>query len=561
MAALITILVLAFIGVLISAFMAGGSEKRKTAECWSVAGIGVSALAGAALFFCKGAIKEILLKQKPHLSFMAENINIPWQIMLQLGMTVFSCGIILSLWSYNCRKNSSKWYWALLWTLGIAFLIGHLLFLPQYYGIAAFVNFFTIANQDLFSPDISMLPTVYIMLSVNLLGALLWLWHTLKNSKRSWKNNLVFVGSFTGFVCLVWLAAWGTGTWAKNTMEKKAAELGIKPLQVAAQEPPELKALVNPEFYTKHPKYNPPRSGKYDWKKDTIPADEKEYTMKFFTSPELETYLTGLKKSATYIAQTDLQYLSPLQHYRSLVRHRADIAELYYRTNQKEKVLPELLKYPELESLIPSDTPFLICELVRTAARNVWVSTLVQYGPEDKSLLPAYRELLAWSKNWKVHLPCEAGFYLAAPSDKKGKTAAFFYEPYLNTARYRGFFYAINRIPALKKMEQQKIITEDGMYANAAKRQRLGIIMGQTALALKIYRIEHEKYPEKLSELVPRYLPQEYFSPSNGKTLDYSVKEYAECRTLHISGTTLHEMSVVSEFALSADGSSITSER
>ena len=62
MAVLIIILVLAFIGILISAFMAGGSEKRKTAECWSVAGIGVSALAGAALFFCKGAIKEILLK-------------------------------------------------------------------------------------------------------------------------------------------------------------------------------------------------------------------------------------------------------------------------------------------------------------------------------------------------------------------------------------------------------------------------------------------------------------------------------------------------------------------
>ena len=171
------------------------------------------------------------------------------------------------------------------------------------------------------------------------------------------------------------------------------------------------------------------------------------------------------------------------------------------------------------------------------------------------------QQLLTWSKNWKVHLPCEAGYHLAiSPENKKG-IAAFFYMPYLNTARYRGFFEAANRIPALKKMEQQKIITEDGMYANAAKRQRLGIIMGQTALALKIYRIEHEKYPEKLSELVPRYLLQEYFSPSNGKTLDYSVKEYSECRTLHISGTTLHEMSVVSEFALSSDGSSITSER
>ena len=142
MAALIIILVLAFIGVLISAFMAGGSEKRKNALLWGAGGVLLSALTGGALFFCKGAIKEILLKQKPHLSFMAENINIPWQIILQLGLAVFFCGIILFLWSFNCRKTSSKWYWALLWTLGIIFLIGHVLFLPQYYGIAAWINFF-----------------------------------------------------------------------------------------------------------------------------------------------------------------------------------------------------------------------------------------------------------------------------------------------------------------------------------------------------------------------------------------------------------------------------------
>ena len=541
MAALIVILTLAFISVLISAFMAGGSEKRKNTLLWSICGIVLSAISGIALFFCKGAIKETLLKQKPHLSFMAENIVIPIQVMFQLGLTVFFCGIIVFLLGYNCRKNSSKWYWALLWSFGVAFLIGHLLFLPQYYGIAAFVNFFTTAKRDVFRLDISMLPTVYVMLSVNLLGALLWLWHTLKTTTRSWKNILVFAGSFTGSVCILWLAAWGTGTWAKNAMETKAAELGITSLQVTEQEPPELKILVNPEFYTKHPKYNPPRSGKYDWKKDTIPADEKAYTMKFFTSPELETHLSCLKKSAAYIAQRNVLYLSPLQHFRSLVRHRSDIAELYYRTNQKEKVLPELMKYPELESLIPADTPFLICELVRTATRNIWVSALIQYGPEEKSLLPTYQQLLAWSKNWKVHLPCEAGFFLAVPSENKGKTAAFFYAPYLNTARFRGFFDAANRIPSLKKLEQQEIITEDGMYGKAAKRQRSGIIMGRTLLALKVYKIEHGKYPTKLSNLIPHYLPREYVSPYTGKKLDYSIKE--------------------TNFTLSSDGITITSER
>jgi hypothetical protein len=347
-----------------------------------------------------------------------------------------------------------------------------------------------------------------------------------QNSKKySWKNIFVFAGSFTGFVCLVWLSAWCAGGWAKKSVDTKAAALGITPSRVAANEPAELKSLVDREFYSKHPKYNPPRSGKYDWKKDTIPADEKAYTMKIFTSPELETYLTDLKKSAAYIAKTDVQYLSPLQHFRSLVRHRADIAELYFRTNQKEKVLPELLKYPELDRLIPADTPHLICELVRTAGRWIWIEALIQYGPEDKTHLSTYRELLDWSKSWQVHLPHEAGFYLALPVEVKGKVAAFFYTPYLNTTKYRGFSEAVNRIPALKKLEQQEFISENGMYAKAAKRQRLGIVLSQTALALKLFKIEKGEYPQKLSELVPCYLPKEYVSPYTGKKLNYILKD------------------------------------
>ena len=525
MIAIIIVLALGLIGMLISAFMAGGTEKRKNALLWSGAGTMLSVLVGVAVFFSKGAIKEILLKQKPHLAFMADTIVMPYQVMLQLGLTAFFCGILLFLWGFNCRKNSSKWYWAVLWNIGIAFLLGHLLFLPQYYGIAAWINFFLLQKQDVFTLDFSILPAFYGMLAINLLGAFLWLWHTLKRSKRSWKNILVFAGSFTGFICLLWLSAWGAGSWAKNAVDTKAAALGITPLRVAAQEPAELKTLVDPEFYTKHSKYNPPRSGKYDWKRDTIPAEEKAYTMKFFTSPELGKHLEGLKKSAAYLAESDVMYLSPMQHFRSLVRHRADIAELYSRSNQKDKVLPELLKYPELERLIPADTPFLICELVRTATRLIWVEALIQYGTEEKSDLPTYRKLLDWSRSWKVHLPCEAGFYLDSPQETKGKIAAFFYTPAMNTARYRGFFNAVDRIPALKKLEEQEIISEDGMYAKAAKRQRLGIAMGQTALALKLYKIEHGKYPGKLSELVPRYLTKEYVSPYSGKKLTYTLKE------------------------------------
>ena len=525
MTEIITILSLAAVGVVASAFISGGAKNKKTASLWSAAGVLWSAFAGVAVLFCKNAIKEILLKKSPHLAFMTGDITIPLHIMVKLGMTVFVCGLILFLWSYNCRKNNSKWYWAVLWNIGIAFLAGHLLFLPQYYGIAAWVNFFVTAKQDVFSLDISMFPAFYIMIAVNLIAALLWLWYTLKAAKYSWKNNLIFAGCFTGFTVFLWLSAWGIGSWAKNTMDTTAAELGITPLSVPMHEPDELKALVDQDFYTRHSKYNPPRSGRYNWKTDTIPADEKKYTMKFFSSSELEEYLKSLKKSVVYAANKDTLYLSTLQHFRSLVRHRADIAELYFRTNQKEKVLPELLKYPELDRLIPADTPHLICELVRTAGRWIWIDALIQYGPEDKAHLSTYRELLDWSKSWQVHLPHEAGFYLALPVEVKGKVAAFFYTPYLNTTKYRGFSEAVNRIPALKKLEQQEFISENGMYAKAAKRQRLGIVLSQTALALKLFKIEKGEYPQKLSELVPRYLPKEYVSPYTGKKLNYILKD------------------------------------
>ncbi|MBQ4336851.1 MAG: hypothetical protein IJC34_06640 [Lentisphaeria bacterium] len=545
-------LTLAFICVLIAAFAAGGAEKSRIVPYWSLAGVVVSALAGGGVFFCKGAVKEVLLKKSPHLAFMADEIVIPWQVMSVMGIAVFFCGIILVLWGYNCRKNASKWYGALLWTLSLAFLSGHLLFLPQYYGIAAWINFFAAAKRDVFSPDISMLPAVCVMLLVNFLGGLLWLWHTLKTENRSWKNIFIFAGSFTGLVCILWLTAWGAGAWAKNAVDKKAAELAILPLKTAAEDPPELKSLIDPEFYTKHAKYNPPRSGKYDWQKDTVPDDEKEYTLKFFTSPELEKYLDSLKKSSAYIDR-DVLYLSTLNHFRFLVRHRADIAELYFRTNQKEKVLPELLKYHELERLIPADTPFLICELVRTAARTIWVDALVKYGPEEKTSLPAYRKLLDWSKSWKVHLPCEAGFYLTIPAENNGALAAFFYTPYLNTFRYRGFFDAVNRIPALKNLEQQVVIPGDGMYANAAKNQRLGIVLGRTAIALKLYYAEHGKYPEKLSGLVPRYLSREYISPYTGRKFDYSASEQAHCRTLQTAHGPLYAMEIEHHFVLTSD--------
>mgnify|MGYP003523473649 CR=1 FL=1 len=39
------------------------------------------------------------------------------------------------------------------------------------------------------------------------------------------------------------------------------------------------------------------------------------------------------------------------------------------------------------------------------------------------------------------------------------------------------------------------------------------------------FKIEKGEYPQKLSELVPRYLPKKYVSPYTGKKLNYILKD------------------------------------
>ena len=545
MTTLLYLLIATVTGTGFAALMAGGCTARKKTMRWSAGSILWAVLGGIVAFFQKKTIEVIVLKKSPFLI----NITIPNFAMLMIGLAFFACGIILFLYIFNCRKNSTKWYWAILWSAGLIFFLHHILFMPGYYGTGTWLKLAGLLPE---SPRLTEILVPFLVWAAWLFAAtVLWTWHTLKTVKHSWKNILIFAGGVTGFTAALWLSAWGAGAWAENAMKSQAVKSAIAPCRVFADNDP---AFAGDDFYTKYPKYQPPRSGKYDWSKDPIPDDEKEFTLKFFTSPELEKHLDDLQKQVSSHDKNALE-ISQLNHFRSLVRHRADIAELYSLTNQPEKILPELLKYPALDTLIPADTPFLICELVRTANRKIWLEALLQFGPEDKQYLPHYRKLLAWSKNWHIHLPSEAGEHLTEPpADKKG-IAAFFYTPYLQAVRYRGFRNALNLIPDLKKMQQLEVIPGNGHFANAARTQRRMIVLGRTALALKLYKIEHGVFPEKLSKLVPLYLDQEYVSPQTGQKLAYSVKDKSWC--YEVNG--VHSLAARSCFTLSADDKTLTS--
>jgi hypothetical protein len=90
MVILIAMLVIT-IGILTSAFMAGGTEKHKNTLLWSSVGLVLSA---TVFFFCKRASLVLLLKIKPHLLVIAESMTLPYNIILQLAVILFCCGII-----------------------------------------------------------------------------------------------------------------------------------------------------------------------------------------------------------------------------------------------------------------------------------------------------------------------------------------------------------------------------------------------------------------------------------------------------------------------------------
>ena len=216
-------------------------------------------------------------------------------------------------------------------------------------------------------------------------------------------------------------------------------------------------------------------------------------------------------------------------------------AALYRETNQPEKILPELMKMTSIDTDYLNNSSFLIAELVRIACRSIWYSAMVQLGPNDKKYEPIYRQALQIMKSRKIHLPSESGFYLHILSSdiytfynqKPGKYAAFLVRPPTMITAAKGILSTLAVRPELEKLEQQEIFGDykgqyDDMistYRQVALRSRISIVVGTTALALKLYRIEHDAYPETLEQLVPKYLDKIPLCPFSGKPLKYDSKD------------------------------------
>jgi len=504
----------------------GREEGGKRLLLWSAGALVWSAAAGIALFYMKGTLREILFYVSPDMRFLplSTRTEILDALGRHLGIMLFLAAAAVFMLSFNVFRNEKRRYWPLLWIAG-ELLLFYGLFPMLFCGFSAWMNLFEFREVEFYEARESYLPSFYAVFLTYAAAAFVWGWVTLQSARSSRKSILIFSGLFAAFSCLLWLSAYAAGVWAEKAVDDKAAQMGIVPLRVKSGYPREPGDPADWNFFRKHPKYQPPFSGRYSWGIDRIPEDVRAETLRLFDSPEMRKRLEALERVVSFgLSRKREVYLSVLQSYRGLIREIAGRAVLFAVTGQKEKIMPELMKAVELEKRMAPDTPFLIAELVRGAGRFMYMTTFLQFAPDDESALPYCRKMLAWSKSWQVRLPCEAGMALPHP-EQPTNAMSFLYRPCLLTARYRLFFTAIGRIPALAKLERQEVFAGKGVFVTNARKQRWVIVLGRTAAALKLYRARHGRYPARLADLVPGYLEKEYLSPETGKKLAYTLKD------------------------------------
>ena len=428
-------------------------------------------------------------------------------------------GIVLFLLGWNCRRNSAAAWKGILW--GVAFfLFGGVFFLPLSAALAAVIALCTVSRS------FPVLGIMYGTVLWGLLGGVVWTVFTFRNAKSDFRRILRAGAVHAAAVLLFWGGATLTGILMVRAMDRRAAELRIRPKTILHTDPAELKPALERinAFWVLNMRYSPPFSGSWDWndRPNAIPPELRRFTLKFFDGPEVRKYMEDTKLIARQAGRKDALVFAGFRYYRSLIRSRCDRAALFYIAGKKEKILPEVLLAAEELKIIPEDSPFRMAHLVRANGEAMWISVLVPFAPDGPEYAPVYRKLLDGWRD-RITVPHEAGLRLGLTDSGSGPLERFFYRCAFDAFRSAGFFRAVNKIPYLRELEKREVFTEPlGHEEQHALTLRRGLVWCRLGLALKCYRSEKGKYPASLRELVPTYLEKIPPDPVTGKSIAYS---------------------------------------
>ncbi len=446
--------------------------------------------------------------------------------------------------AFNCRKNTNNIYVAVSGTIFAGIII---YFCPiwGFYGLSTFIQF-----SQRYLNNVSALISIpaTIILTATILTA--WTIFSFRSKRQGWKTLSVQIALFAGIYATIWLLAFTTAYFYGRYALNQAHKNGVIPHYWTYKLPEEAQAEKDniARFIKEHKNFEMPYKSAYHWTKNSsknhrkrlISQAKREYTLKHFNSADFDEFYRSREKLLEYYAQAKNKniLLAPiLNDIRSYVRTHAGKAALYKETNQPDKILPELMKVIWIDAELLNDSPFIIVELVRIACRSVWYTAMVQVGPNDKKYAPVYREALEFMKSRRIYLPHEAGYFLYMLSndiyahlDIKPKSyTACLVMPSAIIRAAKGLLNSIAIQQKLKKMEKQEVFGDSEQplnnttqnYRLPALKSRTTIVVGTTALALKLYRVEHGAYPDKLEGLIPEYLDSIPSCPSSGEPLKY----------------------------------------
>ncbi len=447
--------------------------------------------------------------------------------------------------AFNCRKNANNIYAAIGGTI-LAGVVIYFCTVWGFYGLSTFIQLLQ-RYSDKFPTATTVITTI--ILTVAILAA--WTIFSFRSKRQGWKILSIPISLFAGIYAVIWLLAFTTAHFYGRYAVSLAHKNGVTANHSIYESSKKAQAEKNNvgRFLKKHRDFELPYSSIYSWTKDGSSSDygkpitqaKREYTLKYFDSADFAGYYRSREKLLEYYAQvgnknTLLFYL--LNDIRACVRIHAGVAAMYKETNQPEKILPELMKTTWIDADLLNDSPFLIVEMIRITCRAIWYNAMVQVGPNDKKYAPVYREALDFMKSRKVNLPHEAGYFLNMlindihiPFQKKlGKYVACLVIPPTTVTVAKGLLNSLSIRKELKRMKKQEVFENDEQqpdnttpkyYRAAALKSKSSIVMGTTALALKLYRVENGPYPNKLERLVPKYLDSIPLCPFSGKLLKY----------------------------------------
>ena len=294
--------------------------------------------------------------------------------------------------------------------------------------------------------------------------------------------------------------------------------------------------MKNPEFDTG----DFPNNSSWSWIGDpSLDTDRKrarkEQMIRLSESLPGEKFSAGIAGLAKYDQirfagnYMDFNHIFPVfNKIRALVRTGTGRAAIAHYTGKTEQILPRLKALTSVSRLLRHQ-PWLIAVLIHGNLDLILGIQVIQLGPDGPQYADDYHFFLNWVQNqdythsWNE---TEISAELLKHYDKHSANLYPAIRWLIRPLLIESAFYYLKR-----SLRREKYFAAHHDFAkdDPAREGYLKVISSkgclETALALKLFRSLHGKYPESTAVLVPEILPKLPLDPVSGKPFRYVLKK------------------------------------